>query len=120
MANKRILKKQIRYVCGDIAAECILAMNFIEGIDVEKMQSLVFEVASLQTSSLAKVSFSYDKIKEDFESSHEYNVTKNKYFRIAYNSLKSEFNQKVQDIVKSMNALLPQSQKDANKQALNK
>ena len=50
MANKRILKKQIRYVCGDIAAECILAMNFIEGIDVEKMLSLVFEVASLQTS----------------------------------------------------------------------
>ena len=119
MANKRILKKQIKYVCGDLAAECIIAANFIEGIDVEKMHSIVFDIASLQTDSLAKITFSFDKTKADFESSREYNMAKTKYNKLAYGTLKKEFNASVQSIVKSMNAQLPQSQKDANKRTLN-
>ena len=51
MANKRLLKKQIKYACGDIAAECIMAIHFVDGIDVKKMQDIVFEIASLQSSS---------------------------------------------------------------------
>lgn len=120
MANKRILKKQIRYVCGDLAAECILAINFIEGINVEKMQEIVFEIAALQSTSLSHVSFSFDKIAADFASSHDYKIAKKSYNKAAFRTLKKEFDQKVQDIVKSMNNLLPQAQKDANKQALNK
>ena len=34
MGNKRLLKKQIKYACGDLAAECIIAINFVDGIDV--------------------------------------------------------------------------------------
>ena len=93
MASKRLLKKQVKYACGDLAAECILAIHFVDGINVEKMQDVVFQIASLQTLVLEKVSFSYDKVKSDFETA-------------------------VQEIVKSMNALLPQAQKDANKEAI--
>ncbi len=118
MANKRVLKKQIRYACGDLAAECILAIHFADGIDAEKMQDVVFQIASLQTSALEKVSFSYDKVKSDFATEHEYSVAKTKYFKQAYNTLRADFDKKVQEIVKSMNALLPQAQKDANKEAL--
>lgn len=118
MANKRVLKKQIRYACGDLAGECILAIHFIEGMDVEKMQDVVFEIASLQTATLQRVSFSYDKTKADFDSEHAYSVAKAKYFKQAYNTLRADFDEKVQEIVKSMNALLPQAQKDANKEAL--
>lgn len=118
MANKRLLKKQIKYACGDLAAECIMAIHFIDGIDVEKMQDIVFEIASLQSSSLKKVTFSYDKIKKDFGASHEYTIAKTKYFKQAYNTLRADFDKKVREIVKSMNVLLPQSQKDANVAAL--
>lgn len=119
MANKRTLKKQIRYACGDLAAECIIAMNYIDGIDVEKMQEIVFEVASLQSISLKRVTFIFDKGKKDFESVHEYSEARAKYFSNAYAKLRNDFGQKVLDIVASMNAILPQAQKDANKKALN-
>ena len=119
MANKRTLKKQIRYACGDLAAECIIAMNCVEGINVDKMQEIVFEIASLQSISLRRVTFIFDKGKKDFESTHEYSVSRAKYFKYAYAKLRNDFGQKVLEIVSSMNALLPQSQKDANKKALN-
>lgn len=119
MANKRILKKQIKYACGDLAAECIIAINFVEGIDSEKMQDVVFDIATLQTSTLQRVTFSFDKVATDFESAHEYSVARTKYFKQAYSTLRADFDAKVQEIVKSMNALLPQAQKDANKKAAN-
>ncbi len=118
MANKRVLKKQIKYACGDLAGECVLAINFVEGIDVEKMQDVILEIATLQTTTIKRVSFSFDKAVADFDSAHAYSVAKTKYFKQAYNTLRADFDQKVQEIVKSMNALLPQAQKDANKAAL--
>ena len=118
MASKRLLKKQVKYACGDLAAECILAIHFVDGINVEKMQDVVFQIASLQTLVLEKVSFSYDKVKSDFETAHEYSVAKTKYFKHAYSTLRADFDKRVQEIVKSMNALLPQAQKDANKEAI--
>ncbi len=29
MANLRDLKKEVKYVCGDLAAECMIAESFI-------------------------------------------------------------------------------------------
>lgn len=120
MANKRILKKQIKYVCGDLAGECIMAIHFVEGIDIEQMQNIIFDIATLQTTSLKRVTFSFDKISSDYESRKEYSLARTKYFKQAYGALKLEFNNKVQEIVKAMNKQLPQAQKDANKRAVNK
>lgn len=119
MANKRILKKQIKYACGDLAGECVLATYYVDGIDVDKMQEIVFDIAELQTKTLKRVTFSYDKVAKDFETRQQYSIARAKYFKQAYNALRSEFDKSVLDIVKSMNAQLPQAQKDANKKALN-
>lgn len=118
MANKRILKKQVKYVCGDLAAECILAMKFIDGINENEMSNIIYKIAEIQTSTLQRVSFSYDKNAADFESAHTYAIARTKYFKQAYNTLKTDFNKNIQEIVKLMNTQLPQSQKDANKEAL--
>ena len=118
MANKRTLKKQIKYACGDLVGECILAINFIESIDVAKMQNVIFNIAAVQTTTLKRTSFSFDKTKSEFDSVFAYNVAKTKYFKLAYKALKGSFDQDVLAIVKSMNELLPQSQKDANKETL--
>ena len=40
MANKRELKKEIKYVCGDLAAECLLAKNFVKGVDAKAMTEI--------------------------------------------------------------------------------
>lgn len=120
MANKRQLKKQIRYICGDIAGECIMARNFIPGIDAEKMNEVIYGVAALQTSSLKRVTFGYDKVKADFETAHAYNKARNKYFAEAYSKLIADFNAGVNQLVKAMNEALPASQKAASKSALSK
>ena len=57
MANKRTLKKQIRYICGDCAAECAMASEVIPGIDCDKLTDAICSLAALQTDSLSKVSF---------------------------------------------------------------
>lgn len=118
MANKRKLKKQIQYICGDIAGECIMARNFVPGIDAEKMNEIVFKIAALQESSLVRVTFGYDKVATDFESAHAYKVARAKYFAAAYRTLIEDFNNGIEEIVKEMNALLPAEQKEANKKAV--
>ncbi len=118
MANKRSLKKQIKYICGDLAGECIMARNFIPGIDAEKMNDIVFKVAALQESTLVRVTFGFDKVVADFESARAYNAARTKYFTAAYRTLINDFNNSVKEIVKEMNTQLPAEQKEANKKAL--
>ena len=40
MANKRDLKKQISYICGDIATECLIAAEYVKGITKTKCVTL--------------------------------------------------------------------------------
>ena len=48
MATKRQLKKAIKRTCGYLAGECIISQQFIPGIDKEKLDDAIFEVADLQ------------------------------------------------------------------------
>lgn len=120
MANKRILKKQIQYVCGDIAAECLFASEYIPGIDAQKMEQVVCKVALLQQKTITKSNFSFDKAPRDFENKAEYNKARRAYYAEAYNSLKQSFNNEILEIVKEMNSLLPQAQRAINKEIASK
>jgi len=115
MANKRNLKKQVRYICGDLAAECLLAAEYIKDVDCVAMHNVVTEIAQLQTVTLANVSFSFDKVLSDFETGAAYRKARRDYNRKAYAVLRTKFNDKMQEIVKAMNAAIPQAVKDANK-----
>lgn len=117
MASKRSLKKQIRYICGDLAGECLFAREIIPGIDTEKTNSIIIEIAALQSEALAKTSFAFDKAQRDFDSRHAYRAARHTYFQTAYRTLSAEFNAKVEAILKEMNALLSKEQREANKKA---
>lgn len=107
MANKRILKKQIRNVCGSIASECILAMEFVDGVDIDAMTQIVGRIATLQATSLSNATFTFDKTRNEFENDRAYNKAKTAYNHAAFNSLKAHFNTEVKEIVTDLNALLP-------------
>lgn len=119
MANKRQLKKQVKCVCGDLAGECIVARDLIPGVDFKSMNEIIYQIADLQAATLDRATFCFDKSKKEFGSLHEYKVARDKYFAAAYTKLMDDFKNSVQAIVKEMNALLPQAQKDANKKAAN-
>ncbi|MBD5374850.1 MAG: hypothetical protein HDR77_05165 [Bacteroides sp.] len=107
MANKRDLKKQIRYVCGDLAAECGFACEFIEGINQEKINDTIVKIAALQTDALSKATFGFDKTRADFATKAEYRKALHKYNSAAFSKLRDEFNSRVEEIVKEMNSALP-------------
>ncbi|MBO4995461.1 MAG: hypothetical protein J6C78_05790 [Muribaculaceae bacterium] len=120
MANKRNLKKQIKYICGDLAVESAISIHTVQDIDVEKMKKVISDVAELQVSTLKKCSFSFDKVAKNYNSRAEYNKSKSAYFKAAYDKLVSSFNNSVKSIVKQMNEALPAAQKEANKAAATK
>ena len=95
MANRRQLKKQIRYICGDVAAECAMAKYLIDGVNRETLDNALRHVAALQEQTLARVSAGFDKVPCDFESQK------------AFTSLRNDFNKRLQEIVKEMNSALP-------------
>ena len=121
MANKRDLKKMIKYTCSDIAGECIFAKLYFDGIDNEKMDDIIVKSAFLQTSTIDKVSVSYDKTLKSFNgNAFEYRKAKGKYYKDCYQALKKELADSVAEFVSEMNAALSQEKKDANKAALAK
>lgn len=120
MSNKRNLKKEIRRVCGDLALNCILARDYAAGINKAEMNEMIIKIAMLQRSTLRHVSISFDKSPKDFESRAQYHTAAKVYFAKAYAALRGEFDKNVAEIVKSMNALLTDEQRELNKQAMSK
>lgn len=117
MANKRELKKEIRKVCGDIAAECLLAKYFVKGSDAKALNAVINDVADLQISAIDNVTFAFDKQPHDFDTRAEYNKARHTYYAKAFKSLRSKFYDKVNEIVKNLNAAIPQEARDAVKKA---
>ena len=107
MANKRTLRKHIEYVCGEMAAECIIASNLIDGIDRPVMEKLVVTIAMLQESTLRHVGVEFDKSPRTFETRRDYRKARNAYYRAAYRSLLDSFRKEVSGIVDEMNKALP-------------
>lgn len=119
MANKRNLKKYIKYTCGDIAGECIFAKIYFAGVDDNKMDEIIVKAAGLQTTTIDKVSVSFDKTPKTFGGNlADYRKAKKQYFKECYKALKQEFVKDIENIVCEMNAALSQEQKEANKAAL--
>lgn len=117
-SNKRLLKKEIRNICGALAGECVIAKITIPEINPETLNKIIYELAELQENALKRVSVEFPQAPKAFATAKEYNDARAKYFKAAFTSLKNEFNKHVEAIVKEMNDALPQAQKDANKQAL--
>lgn len=107
MANKRVLKKQIRFICGDIAGECLMAKAIIPGIDKDAMTKVVIKTAELQTTALCRTNIAFEKSPKDFENKGEYRVARRKYYGQAFKKLSESFNNQVLEIVKDMNAAMP-------------
>lgn len=107
MANKRKLKKQIRYICGDIAGECLMAKVLIPGVDKKAMTDVIVKTAELQNTALRRANISFDKTPRDFDSIGAYRAARSQYFNQAFKKLSESFNNHVLDIVKEMNSAMP-------------
>lgn len=115
MANKRQLKKEIRFVCGDLAAEILMARAIYPGFDNDTVVKIINDIARLQESAVSAVSFSFDKTPRDFADGAAYRKALNAYNKKAYAKLAEEFHKGVEAIVKEMNKAMPEEVRQANK-----
>lgn len=104
MANKRMLKKGINAVCGDIAGICLFS-EASENLDSKAVADVILDVAALQEDSRKKVTISFDKSTKEYASIKEYKKAKSAYYKAAYNALISQLNEQLQEIIKRVNAL---------------
>ena len=58
-SNKRILKKEIRMICGALAGECVIAKITVPGIDPEKLNEINYEITEIQYKALSWVNFNF-------------------------------------------------------------
>lgn len=103
-ANKRLLKKEIHRMCGALAGECILAKLAIPGIDCNRLDKLICELAELQESALGLVSVDFPGSSESYATKSDFVKARRSYFKASYAKLKEHFNTRVQEILKEMNA----------------
>ena len=115
MSNKRTLKKNVRRVCGALAAETLLARHIAEGIDTNAVTKIITDIADLQCTTLANATFSFDKQARDFDTRAAYHKARTAYHKKAYTQLWHDFTEGVNTIVKAMNAAVPA---EARKQAM--
>lgn len=106
-ANKRLLKKEIHRICGALAGECVLAKIAIPGIDREKLNEIIYQLADLQTSALRLVSVEFPRTPRSFDNRKEYADARRAYFKASFAKLREHFNARVQEILKEMNATVP-------------
>lgn len=115
MASIRKTKKEIRYACGDIASELLIAAHAIKGFDMAEARLIIGEIASMQVDALNKCSFAFDRTRADFENDKAYREARRKYVAAAFHKLNKEVTEKTQAIIDRMNAAMPQHIKDAAK-----
>ncbi len=115
--NKRLLKKEIRLVCGALAGECVLADVTIPSIDSAKIKDVIIELADLQQNALSRINFSFPQGEKSFDSPKAYRKARQAYYKAGFRKLKGEFNAHIEAIVKKMNEALPAEQKEANKKS---
>lgn len=115
MANKRDLKKEIKYVCGDIAVDALMIRDYVKDADTQKLEELVIRLADLQQNTLRNISFAFDRSHTSFDNEKAYRKAAHQYFHQAYAKLREEFNKQIFAAVKTLNEAVPAAQKELNK-----
>lgn len=105
MQSKRDLKKQIRYICGDLVGECLLIGEVCPPDKQEALDRLIIDLAVLQESTIAKTNFCFDRSARDFDSPAAYRHARSRYFRAAFSQLHRRFNDSVRECVHRMNEI---------------
>lgn len=103
MANRRTLKKMIHRTCSDWAVRILIELK------PEQARKAVLSLAALQTKTLGDVSFAFDRSRRDFDTPRDYKKALSAYNAKAFATLKHNFREGLDEIVKQINAAVKES-----------
>ncbi|WP_321332460.1 hypothetical protein [uncultured Bacteroides sp.] len=76
MASRRLLKKSVNYIIGELFTECIVNATYIPGTDKAKADELMLNILKIQDDFVSRISHTepgnvkgfYKKFRLDFDS----------------------------------------------------
>lgn len=79
MASRKVLKKNVNYIAGELFAECLVNSLYVPGVDKEKADELMSEILKMQDEFISRISHTepgnvkgyYKKFRADFNTKVE-------------------------------------------------
>lgn len=56
MAKRRILKKRVNYVIGELFTECTVVSRLVPGLDTDKVDALLVRILNVQNDFVCRIS----------------------------------------------------------------
>lgn len=88
MASRKVLKKNVNYITGELFAECLVNSLYVPGVDKEKADQLMGEILKMQDEFISRISHTEPGNVKGF-----------------YKKFRSDFNAKVEEILDAMGKL---------------
>lgn len=88
MANRRTLKKNINYICAELAAECVALMIYKPDVPIEDIDNLMRRIADLRRDFVSRISHTEPGATKEF-----------------YRKLRADFNAQTDDIIEVLGNL---------------
>lgn len=79
MASRKVLKKNVNYITGELFAECLVNSLYVPGVDKVKADELMGEILKMQDEFISRISHTepgnvkgyYKKFRADFNAKVE-------------------------------------------------
>lgn len=118
MANKRDFKKSVEAVGSAVCDEMMAAYYNIDGADKDAITKAIGKVVASTVKAKDNANIFFDKGVKAFESPKEYSKAKDTFFKALFNKIHTEFGEEINAALQEFNKALPESVKEANKQAV--
>lgn len=88
MVSRKVLKKNVNYITGELFSECIINSLYVPGTDKQKADGLMSEILKMQDEFVSRISHTESGNVKGF-----------------YKKFRSDFNEKVNEIIDEMSKL---------------
>lgn len=88
MASRKVLKKNVNYIAGELFAECLVNSLYVPGVDKEKADELMGEILKMQDEFISRISHTEPGNVKGY-----------------YKKFRADFNAKVEEIIDAMGKL---------------
>lgn len=118
MANKREFKKYSEALCASLIDEMVSAYHNVPGADRDKISEAIQQVLGAIGKAKNNANIFFDKGRGAFEDAKAYAKAKRMFFRALFDKIDTEFNEEINEALKTFNAALPAEEKERNKEAV--
>lgn len=117
MANKREFKKYVDALGASVIDEMVSSFYNVEGADKEKITNAIHQVLGAVGAAKSKSNIFFDRGAKGFDDKKSYSKAKKDFFVALFDKIQTEYDEEINEALKTFNSALPASVKAQNKEA---